>query len=253
MDILINTSRAMLAVLTICILPGYTLIHFLFARSQLDILERFYLTVLSSLGITSLIAFVLSRSKSGLTAQTLVLALLLFAAFWLLCAWVRSLIQGQKSVPSEPVLDQPSQSIWLLLGMSLFVLLSGVIGLSTTSRSLGLTEFYMTPQQLSAEGVEYSVVDDFLVVPISITNREGQQVTYRVESWRDEKQVSTQSGIAVNDGETWSGNVLIPRQTLGNAQFVEIKLFWPQKLNPVAQLRLWLSPDAFEKEKENEP
>jgi len=250
MDLLINTSRAMLAVLTICVLPGYTLIHFLFARSQLDILERFYLTVLSSLGITSLIAFALSRSESGLTAQTLILALLLFAAFWLLCAWLRSRIQGQKSASSEPAVDHPSQSIWLLLGMSLFVLLSGVIGLSTTSPSLGLTEFYMTAQQLSAEGVEYSMVDDFLVVPISITNREGQPVTYRVESWLDEQQVSTQSGIVVNDRETWNGNVLIPRQTLGDAQFVEIKLFWPQKLNSVAQLRLWLSPDAIDKEKE---
>ena len=108
MEILINTSRAMLAVMTICVLPGYTLINFLFARSQLDILERFYLTVLSSLGITSLIAFALSRSESGLSAQTLVFALSLFAAFWLLCSWLRSQMQGQKSAPREPILDNPS-------------------------------------------------------------------------------------------------------------------------------------------------
>lgn len=274
MEVLINVSRTILAVLIIGVLPGESLIYLLFGNSQLDVLERFYLTVLSSVAITSLIAFALSRTEAGLTGQALILAISLFVAFCLLAAWLRSqtlagksalawrewakrLRQGKIRLSFRPLAPSPARLLaglgnWLLLGTSLFLIISAVIGLSTTDQSLALTEFYITPEYLSRQGVEYSVVNDSLVVPVGITNKEGKPMSYRLESWLDGEQVIVQRSIVVNDGERWNGTVSLPLQALSNPQFVEIKLFGQQKSTaeklepkPVAQLRLWLSPNTM--------
>lgn len=245
MEILINAGWAILAVLIIGVLPGYTLIYFLFARSQLDVLEQFYLTVLSSLAITSLIAFTLSRSEAGLTAQGLILGISLFVAFSLLCVLISRIVAGKPEI-SDQTLDYPSQSIWLLLGMSLLMIISAVIGLSTADQSLGLTEFHITTEQLGQQGVEYSVLNDSLVVPIAITNRQGEEIIYRVEGWAAGKKVSTQDQIVVNDGETWNGQLSVPLKSITNANSVTIQLFRKPVLQLVAELQIWLPIEPVE-------
>lgn len=245
MEILINAGRAMLAVLIIGVLPGYPLIYFLFARSQLDVLEQFYLTVLSSLAITSLIAFALSRTEAGLTAQGLIFGISFFVAFCLFCAISTQRLIG-KSVPSDQRFDHPSQSIWLLLGMSLLMIISAVIGLSTSDPSLGLTEFYITAEQLGQQGIEYSVVNDSLVVPLAITNRQGQQVIYRVEGWAGGEKVSTQDQIVVDDGETWNGQFSVPLKSITSTNSVAIQLFRNPVSQLVAELQIWLPIESIE-------
>lgn len=298
MELLINAIRVSLTVLIIGVLPGESLIYLLFGNSQLDLLERFYLTVLSSVAITSLIAFALSRTEGGLTALALIWAISLFVAFCLLAAWLRSqALAGNSPLAWREWAKQlregkirlsfrPSHALWLLadwlkrdllrpfsreklskslfsrplaglgnrllLGTSLFVMLSAVIGLSTTNQSLALTEFYITAEGLSSEGVEYSFVKDWLVVPVGITNREGKQISYRIEGWLDGEQVTTQRFIAVNDGESWQGSLSLPLQSLKDAEFVDIKLFWLEESTPMGQLRLWLSPDTMIRKKSNE-
>lgn len=245
MDILINAGRAILAVLIIGVLPGYMLIYFLFARSQLDVLEQFYLTVLSSLAITSLIAFTLSRRESGLTAQGLIFAISLFVAFCLFCVLISRIVAGKPEI-SDQMPDHPSQSIWLLLGMSLLMIISAVIGLSTTQQSLGLTEFYITAEQLSPQGVQYSVVNDSLVVPIAITNRQGEQIIYHVEGWVAEEKVSTQDQIVVNDGETWNGQLSVPLKSITHTDSVTIQLFRKPVSQLVAELQIWLPVESVQ-------
>jgi len=260
MEVLINATRVILAILIIGVLPGETLIYLLFGNSQLDVLERFYLTVLSSVAITSLIAFTLSRTEAGLTAQALVLGISLFVAFCLLAAWLRSQTLAGKSAlawrsPKKYVLrpfpreklsknffSRPLAGVgnWLLLGTSLLVIISAVIGLSTTDQSLALTEFYITAEKLSRQGVEYSLVNDELVVPVGITNKEGQLVTYRVESWVAGEKVSTEHQIVVNDGEIWNGQVSVPSKAITSTNSVAIQLFREPEPQLIAELTIWL-------------
>lgn len=232
--------RLILTIVVVFLLPGGALVLWLFPVATLDAIERLYLSILASIGITSLLTFTLTtRAYTGLDPQQLILVLLIITAICLPGAIIRS----RKNLKRPSEFFRGTFIIWFVTGLAALTLAGAMLGtaLSAPAPASPLTEFYITPELLHDDGVAYTRIGNDVIVPIAITNKEGKTVIYRIESWLIDQKMNEQDRIVVDDTSTWQGKVSISLVDNPTADYLEIFLFRNQEMLPTAKLRLWLS------------
>jgi uncharacterized membrane protein len=259
-EILFTAIRLTGGVVLVGIVPGYVLTHRLFPNSTIDGLERFYLSTVSSLAISSLLAFTLSRSSPGLTAPSMlmsvVVASLLIGFFGKLPA--PTVFIKSRFLNLTKWVTMHRFSLWLALGVGVLFLMgfSAVVRHQGNIPLVALTEFYIQPDILTEQGINYVRDEHFLELPIGITNRNGHQVVYRLD-WghshtnrsqsvqliaQQESSAQIENNILIEHSDSWNGIIRIPAAQLTQADYVRLYLFRDQAAEPIAELKIWLTP-----------
>lgn len=259
-----TSVRLMVGVILIGIVPGYILTYRLFPPRTIDGLERLYLSSVSSLAISSLVAFSLSRSDIGLSAASMIVSVL--AVTWLI-----GLLSGVSV--TAVLIRQPRETlrmcftrhrILLPLTASACVLLLMAFSVMTShlrnDQSVAITEFFIQPEFLSADGVHYVQDEDTLRIPVTVINHGDAASTYRI-GWATTDDASTAhtatlvsqykhvahnraqpSTIQVDAGDTWAGILQVPVAQLAQADYIRVNLYYGAETTASSQLKIWLQP-----------
>jgi uncharacterized membrane protein len=266
LELIFLSIRLVAAIALLGVIPGFTLSWWLFSETRIDLLERLFISVITSLVMSAFSAFGLVVSGLGVSPAGLVIVLTLITLIYLAGAIRTRRWQGtlQKILRNryQRVLHRLKNELPLavLSGLLVVLLLIGTVvqlRLAESTDTLALTEFYVSPSHLTADGVQYSTENGYLVVPVSIANREGQDIIYRIET-RISKGQGSSAGVMnilvpvlyeepfvidqiwVTASATWTGMVSVQLPT-ESVDFVEIYLFYSERKQPAATLRIWIA------------
>lgn len=246
--------QAAFSFLIVVFAPGFTLCLWLFPRGTLDRLERVFLSVTSSIALSSLVGFGLLRIFGTLNAGSYVLAVSLLIIVFAIGALSRSLWRSHRRDASQRLVAHGESSPLRLRSEYLLVIpvaMILIISMRTLSPlpvnpSFATSEFYISPQKLEQVLDMNLGGDGSLAVPVEIKNREGQEVTYRIETWADGKsKIGEIPEIAISSEAIWQGTIAIPSAASTELGFLDFRLFSSLRAYRVAELRLWLGPNHW--------
>lgn len=248
--------RVALGVPFVLVVPGYTLVAALYPRKgDLTAVERAALSLSLSVAVVSLLGLALNYTPWGIRLQPILAALSLFTFVVALAA----LFRRQRSSPEEVFTIAANLNLarwwrtgamtWLFRGALAVGLLAFIAALyaTATSRSPGQTfsEFYLLTAEGKAEGYPTRVVaGQDVTLLLGVVNREGSDVTYRIEARIGDEVVAGLPTIALADGQKWEELVRLSPQAVGERQKVEFLLYKGSDARPYRQLHLWLSVEA---------
>ncbi|MBI1297617.1 DUF1616 domain-containing protein [bacterium] len=301
---IVQVIRVPIAICLIGYLPGAALMGCLFPPKKLNRAEHFYLSTLSSLCLTALTAYALARLADGMTPMRLGLWLsgftLLFWAGWMGRAFLNAparpedrgvLAQIGHGGAGQLTIQQGAiQKLWQAVsvhlpahvvgGGLLLIILGGAVFTSYNNPAgHGLTEFYLSPANYEATGIEYAQRDNLLVLPVEVINREDQPRTYRFEAHLDGVALSLPIYPTLEDKERWAGDLEIPLPVGEAVARLDLLLFditgiatdnsqesaeGSTQLSrepdantkehvPVAQLRFWLQDESMQQRESRQP
>jgi uncharacterized membrane protein len=266
LDLIIIGFRLILAVTLLGFMPGFALSWWLFAKSQIDLLERIFISTLLSLILSGFAAYGLVVSGMGVSPVGLAVILSLMTVIFIAGAvnvrrWQGTFQQIVKKRASRVFSRLRSDySLTILTGFFAVIVFSGLVyhlRIAEDTDTLAFTEFYIDPVNLTEEGVLYTVENGYLEVPVTIVNHEDEDKVYRIESEASRKTsgplgemnvmipVNYHSSFIIDSiqvaaSDNWSGTVSV---TLPDTpvDFVEIKLFYAESQNAQSTLRIWIS------------
>ena len=232
---MIQVIRVPIAICLIGYLPGAALMGCLFPPKKLNRAEHFYLSMLSSLCLTALTAYVLARLAGGMTPVRLGLWLsgftLLFWAGWMGRAFLNAPARpelrgvlariGHGGIGQLMIHQGGIRKLWQAVsahlpagvvgGSLLLVVLGGAVFASYNDPAgYGLTELYLSPANYDATDIEYSQRNNVLVLPVEVINREDHLRAYRFEVLLDGVALSLPVSPTLEDGDRWAGDLEIP-------------------------------------------
>jgi uncharacterized membrane protein len=258
--------RLLLAVGFIAFLPGFALSWWLFSKLRIDLLERIFISIITSLVLSGFAAYGLVVFEFGLSAARLLIVLGLLTVFFTAGAFRVRRWQGSLSNIAisrfHRVLHRARQDMPLaiLTGIFFVFLAAGFslhLNLAEDTDTLPITEFYLNPFVLAENGVLFTVEEGNITVPVTIMNREGEDRAYRIESVFPQV-LNASSGqmnmllpvnshdkvliehIEVAASKMWTGTVSIHLPEMP-VDYVEIHLFYAGHSTPHAMLRIWVS------------
>jgi uncharacterized membrane protein len=251
--------RFLLATIILGFIPGYSLIYFIIPRG-LDKLERFFLSAITSISISSLSSFFLARTHLGLRPFYLIVIILGLTFAFSVGYLLRS---GRGKVLLIYLRDFSVQDvkqfflgrrIYFLRYYGLFILvIAGVLvfsGLVQQERPLPMDEFYILPDQLLAERVLYQGGGDSIQVSLGIRNLASQDSSYQILG-----RVSGDARLIIVDvhgedntihiaaGESWEGSIVVPFGEFGEPDYIDLELKNWLHSGPVGNLRIWISQE----------
>jgi uncharacterized membrane protein len=245
-----NIFRIILGLPLVLFFPGYTLLSALFPRKgYLNSIERLALYFGLSLAIVPLFGLALNYTSWSITLNSILYSLAVFVAVTSIVAWFR-----QRKLPgAEKTTFQINLASWgkrnlieKILSIILVFVILGTIGvvvytIAVPKTSEKFTEFYVLNSEGKARGypAELNLRDTGNVI-LGITNREQQDVSYKVETRIDGVPVSTIGPIVLKNDEKYEAIATFKPQGLGNHQKVEFQLFKDESLEPYMTLHIWI-------------
>jgi uncharacterized membrane protein len=266
LELMFIAFRLILALALLGFLPGFALSWWLFSKSRVDLLERFFVSAITSLVLSGFAAYGLIVSGMGVSPSGMVLLLGVITLIFTVGAVHARQWQGTlKQIVSNRwnrVLrrlrkDMPLAILSGVFGVAMIIGGAFHLRMAQNMDTLSFTEFYISPSNLAVDGVSYAIENGTLKVPVTIVNNEGQDRVYRIESVIS-KDTGLTAGqmytimpilyadspftdqIAVADLDRWSGIVSVELPD-NPVDFVEINLFYVESHEPYAALRIWLS------------
>jgi uncharacterized membrane protein len=266
LDLAVIGFRLVWAVMLLGFMPGFALSWWLFAKSEIDLLERIFISSLLSLILSGFSAYGLVMSGKGVSPVGLAVTLGLMTVIFIAGAvhvrrWQGTFQQIVKKRASR-VFSRLSRDypLAILTGLFAVVVFFGLVyhlRIAEDTDTLAFTEFYIDPVNLTEEGVLYTVENGYLEAPVTIVNHEDEDKLYRIESEASRKTngplgemnvmipVSYQSSfyidsIQVAASDNWTGTVSVKLPDTP-IDFVEIKLFYAESQNAQSTLRIWIS------------
>lgn len=255
----LSPVRVLLGLLYILYMPGYCLTFAFFPRAdELNGIERTGLSIGLSIALVPLLALLLDWLPT--TSLHLWPILLIECGVMALCTVIaleRRLHLGAKSAPT---LSWRPQSWWhsqpsvekriyktLASVLLVTVIYAAWIFLVPSSDEF-TTEFYILGSEGLAQNFpRQAIPGEELAVTMGITNREGDDHSYRVEVWAIDPWRSNQRQLlseiepgTLSANQTEESPVTWSMPWAGKDQKVEFLLFIDNQTEPYRQLRLWL-------------
>jgi len=237
------------AFLLVAFIPGLALSYWLFPGRELDYLDRFFIALAASVALSSLTGSMLALLPGGLNPLDFIVIIGLMIVVFVLGYFYRSRRKkpnaGSDPLTSLTTKPQARRSVgggYLTWGIIVSVIAITIHGLADPSPFFKpkLTEFYFSSNFLKQLTVSPPKGEGRFAIPVQIANKEGQDMTYRVEAWAGDKKVGGQSGIKVQDGRVWPEAIIVDMSQANKSSFIDLKLFSNTTEAPIAQLRLWL-------------
>ena len=102
-----------------------------------------------------------------------------------------------------------------------------------------ITEFYIDPEQMD-DILENAISSSSEIeIPLVIVNHNPETINYKIAIINENRTAYEKGGISVSSGDSWRGNVAVPRVIFKSSPYFDILLFANSTQLPVAQLRLW--------------
>jgi uncharacterized membrane protein len=262
----VTAVRLLLAVGFLAFLPGFALSWWLFSRIHIDLLERIFISIITSLVIAAIAAYGLVVIGWGLSAASLIIVLTVITGIFTAGAvrtrhWqgsLKKIISNRyRRVRYRVEKDLP---LAILTGVFFLILAAGFslhLKMAEDTETLAVTEFYVNPFVLAENGVLFTEEDGQIKIPVTIKNRESEDRTYRIESAFPQVSkassgqmnmllpVNSQDSVLVEQidvaaSKAWTGTVAVslPEAPI---DYVEIHLFYAGDIDPHAMLRIWIT------------
>ncbi len=258
---LLNVPRAILGLIYVLFLPGYTLQALLFPRrTDLDGAERTVLAFALSGASVPLVVLLLNALPWGIRLWPVVLAMSLLVLFSSgLSLMVRRRIPRAERY--DPLTGIKIRQWWATqegTNRKVYIALAAILGVATlTAISIVAlpqpadfyTEFYILGEEGRPEDYpRKAVIGEMLTVTAGINNHERQDKSYYVEVWVQDpleatrrQQVGTFGPFELAVGETVEAPLSWGMPWAGEDQRVEFLLFMMGEEGVYRELRLWIN------------
>jgi uncharacterized membrane protein len=256
----VEPARVGLGLAFVLFLPGYVLVAALYPRKDdLDLAERLALSLGLSIAIVPLIGLGLNYSPWGIRLNPVLAFVTLFIVLAAVVAVYRRLtlpsdeamgIPANIAFPKWPRVGMAHRLLGLLLLLALAGLGVGAYFLATSSSgSEGFTEFYVLGPDGRADGYPRTVdVGDKFTLILGVVNREGEEVSYRVEATIAGRQALSLDSLHLANNEKWERPLVLTATPEGSNQKVEFVLYKGDDGMPYRALHLWVDIEGYRPE-----
>lgn len=246
--------RSLVSFLFICFLPGFALSCWLFPSPRLDKLERIFIASTSSIALSSLLATASILLQDQLRRFNFSLSILILTAIFSLAAiWrTRKINRFTSSISPNSISTwrRFAKSVWIVPALILLALPFLFAGKNpwnsaltediSESRSSGITEFYISPQEVEKVLQGAQNPGGFLEIPLEIVNHNLDPAEYRLEILHGEQLIWKQTGIQVAGGGNWQDVVELKLPDLNTITHLDIILYLNYSHDSLVRLRIWL-------------
>ena len=234
----------------ICCLPGLALSYLLFSPARLDKLERLWIAFSSSIALSSLLASGLIIILGQFSPMNFITGILILtigfasAALWGIYLTKNTL----RSFISFVVSIKFSKQLLLVAVLFIFLLFARLVEFPGTANQVddlsasvpsGITEFYISPGELENILEDSIGSSSEIEIPLVIVNHNPGSMDYQITIINNDQNVYEKGGITVSSGDSWRGNVVVPRMENTSSPYFDIFLYANSNQVSVAQLRLW--------------
>ncbi len=252
---LLFVPRALLGLLFLLFVPGYTIQAALFPRRRdLNAPERLAFSFALSVAVIPPSAFLIDRLPwFTITMPSVIVVEGLVTALLLLVAWYRR----RDIPPPERFLVRINFDVrrwWRrqgFLNRVVFVALAlaFIAALSAAAVILAIpkaveqyTEFYVLGAGGLAQDFPRSVaVNQPARVTVGVTNHEGEQATFQIEVRSNERLIGQSPLFHLEDGEGLEQEITFVPDTPGSDTLIEFLLYRDGQAEPHRTLRLWVT------------
>lgn len=236
----------------ICCFPGLALSYLLFPSARLEKVERFWIACLSSIALSSLLASGLIIILGHFAPMNFFAGIIILTLGFVLAAVWRKYQANDEEILQTLNLFSLSYKfnkplmfvgvILLIFPLALSIVFPGRSNqenLLPASVPLGITEFYISPQdvELVLESIKYPQTP--IIIPLTIVNHSPEPKEFRIEFFIGKHKILEQSDLVVTAGGVWQEPFIFFDNVLGPTESVNILLFERNVQEPISQLRLW--------------
>jgi uncharacterized membrane protein len=206
--------RALLAVLFVCVLPGYAIMAAAFPQRPLNV-ETVVYTLGISLSVAVLVGLLLNYTATGLT--TVAWAILL-GTITLSASLIALLNRRQVALPNlAQSIPQFSRRSLIIFGITALLLIVAFrfTSIGAESHAMGqFTQLWMTPAEQQQANV-------------GIRNHESTAVGYKLRVVVGDTVIQEWPSITLDPDSEWTGQLTLPTGTTGgnSTQMVEAQLY----------------------------
>ncbi|WP_292468266.1 DUF1616 domain-containing protein [Methanolobus sp.] len=263
-----TSTRTILGLPMILILPGYVMVVLLFPRKEdLDGVERVALSFGLSILIVPLIGYTLNFTQWGIRLVPVVMALSFFILFICILAIIRRSLLPEdekyyvdtKSVASslkKIVYTNSSPRINQLLSVFLVVLIvasvmSIIYIVVTPNEDETFTEFYIKNKDGLLSGFPSSMkTGDNVVVIVGIKNHEYATTTYNLDIQLENQSMVLPydlNHVQIAHNQTWEQMIIIEPTYTGKVSELKFLLYKDNNFRePYRDLHLWINVSEVE-------
>lgn len=237
----IEPVRVALGLLLVLFFPGYALISALYpSREQLKGVERVALGLGLSLAVVPLLGLALNFSPWGIRLTPIVATLSIWTLVLAAIAWRRRIIvepSERFEIPLAPILGwvrKPRRTADLALGIIMILAVLVVVGVMAwkvqpPQSGEAFTEFYV----LGARGMllDYPInlqVGEAQNYNVGVINHENETLTFTIQAFFGDIEAGSVGPLALEDGQTWDGEINVTPVSIGESQKLEFRLFRDQ-------------------------
>ena len=230
--------RVALGLLLVLFFPGYTLISALYPRSeQLTGVERVALGLGLSLALVPLLGLALNFSPWGIRLTPIVVTLSLWTLVLAAVAWRQRRLVGPEErfeitmAHIAAWVRKPRRPADLALGLALTLALVVVVGalagkVQQPRSGEAFTEFYVLGGQRSLQDYPTSLrVGETQDYNLGVVNHEKETLTYTIRAFLGDTQAGSLGPLALDDGQTWDGKIIVTPVAVAESQKLEFRLF----------------------------
>lgn len=248
--------RIILGLPFVLFFPGYALMAALFPRKEdLDPIERIALSLGLSIAVVPLIGLGLNYSPWGIRLEPILAFITLFILLAAAIAAYRRrelevseafAIETEFQLPKWSESRLPDRLLAVGLGASLIALgVTGYFVATSSGSSESFTEFYILgPGRLAEDYPSVITLGDDADVFVGVTNREGEDTTYRFEVRIDGDITNELESVYIIEGDTWENRVTIVPAHIGPEQKVEFLLYREGAGDPYRNLHLFIDVES---------
>ena len=233
--------------------PGYTLLCVLFpAKTDLGGIERVALSIGLSLACVPLIGLALNYTPLGIRLTPIMATLFSFTVVMsILSFYKRVNLPPEQKFPLKVGIKTPKWrairrsdklfTVGFLIAM--FVVSSLIVYLVTVPKTgERFTEFYLLwSSGILADYPANLTLGESGLVTVGITNREQQNMTYRIACMLDNQTLGNIYNIQLSSGVNWSQNYTFTPKETGDKLKLEFTLYREDLAEPYRSLQLWVT------------
>jgi uncharacterized membrane protein len=251
-----GTIRAILGVIFVLFIPGYTLISALFPRrDSLNNMERLVLSIGASMAIVTGTGIILNFTPLGIRLWPVIITLFLFIIVTSGIAWLRRrllpvdqrfiLAFAMDSAKSVAVSQNKNSKFKNIIYAVLIVVVLGslvtVYALSSLSARPNYTEFYL----LSAQGTTTNYprtlhLGESVTIDAVLVNHQPTTLDYNINITINGQEVAIYKEIHLMSNDKWQKELSFIPQSIGDNQKVEFTLFKSENTTPEDNLYIWI-------------
>ena len=234
----VEPVRIALGLLLVLFFPGYVLISAMYPRkAQLTGIERVALGLGLSLAVVPLLGLALNFSPWGIRLTPIILTMSVWNLVLVVVAWrQRRLVEPEERfeitlAPFVAWAGKPRRPADLALGLILTLAVVAVVGVLAWKVQQprpedAFTQFYVLGEQGKLQ--DYPV--DLRVgvaqgYNVGVANHENETMTFTIRAFLGDVQAGSLDLQALEDGQTWDGEINVTPTALSKSQKLEFRLY----------------------------